>query len=125
MTKTFANYPDLTAALAFDLIDALKTDGISAQFGSSNQSCSTYANISVYDADDEHLDDFKVRFSDHGDRYGSDVTFRIDSQIEEVEDAFGDVVELAIEDWRYADLLADARSAAIAGVDRIREENSL
>ena len=111
MTKTFANYPDLTANLAFALIEQLKADGRRVEFGFSNQSYSAYANVSVYDDEDEYLGSFKVRFSDHADRHGADITIRIDELVEDVYDDCNEFVHVTIEDWRYQDALDRAKAA--------------
>ncbi len=105
----FQNFPELTSELAFDLIDRLRGDeGILVDFGASNQSCSRYVNVSIEDGEE-----FKVRFSDHGDRHGSDMTIRIDHLVETIEED-GEYVAVEIEDYRYADALS-------AGVDAVRK----
>lgn len=79
MTKTFKDLSDLNSTLAFDIIDALTgIDGISADFGSSNISESAYVNVNFYEIN-EGADPIKLRFSCHGDRHGSDFTFRTDA----------------------------------------------
>jgi hypothetical protein len=118
MTKTFANYPELTSELMFDLIDrvnALAIDDVSVSLGASNQSCSRYVSVRAEEADEE----FKVRFSDHADRYGSDITIRIDDLVEVIEDD-GEFVNVTIEDWRYADALNRGEAAVrsfLAGLE--------
>lgn len=115
MTKTFANYPALTSDLAFALIERLNgTEGLNAVFGMSNQSCSAYANVTAYDADEDYLGEFKVRFSDHADRYGSDITIRIDDLCEDVTDEDGEYVEVTITAERYESALARAEQAVAA-----------
>lgn len=108
----FANYPELTNAMADDLIERLIQRGLRARFGASNQSCSRYVTASVEDEDDE-IEEFKIRFSDHADRYGSDLTIRIDSLVETIVDEFGDYEATQIEDWRYMDALAEAELAVL------------
>jgi len=85
--RTFKDHNELAAALAFDLIEALKASGVAATFSASNISCSSYVEV----------EGRKVRFSDHADHYGSDITLRIDrvarpmfwrSIVEEREDEF-------------------------------------
>lgn len=113
MTKTFKNFPELTATLAFDLIDsinALDIDGrtVIADFGGSNVSCSSYVTVSIYEGeDDEFVSETKVRFSDHADYHGSDITYRIDDKVEAVYDD-GDYVETRIEEEAYEAILAEA-----------------
>ena len=111
MTKTFENYPDLTADLAFNLIERL---GLGEDaFGFSNQSCSAYVNVTARDEEDEYLGEFKVRFSDHADRHGSDITIRIDDLVETVEED-GEYVEIRITDEQYQTALARAAAAVAA-----------
>ena len=117
MTKTFENFPALTSELAFDLIDALNgRDNLRAQFGSSNQSCSAYVNVTIEDAEGDYVDEFKVRFSDHADRYGSDLTIRIDHLVDVIDDD-GEYVETRIEEWRYEEALAQALAAVTAKIE--------
>lgn len=116
MTKTFPNFPSLTADLAFDLIDRLNgMSSLRADFGASNQSCSRYVNVTVEGDDSD--EEFKIRFSDHEDRYGSDITIRIDHLVEVVEDDCGEYVETRIEDWRYQEAL----DLAVAAVTKFVE----
>ena len=115
-TKRFSNYPELTSALAFDLIDAIEAADwgareITAEYGASGQSCSRYVEISVYNEDDDFNDDFKIRFSDHGDRHGSDVTLRIDDKIQTIEDE-GAYIATEIDAADYAALITEAMQAA-------------
>lgn len=110
MIKTFENYGELTADLAFDLIDrieALGNDNIEAQFGASNQSCSAYVNVALLDDDGDEVETFKVRFSDHADRYGSDVTFRIEDVVVSIEED-GEYIETQIEEAAYSGILQEA-----------------
>jgi hypothetical protein len=111
MTKRFQNFPELTSELAFDLIERLRSDeAIRVDFGASNQSCSRYVNVSVEDEDGDEIEEFKVRFSDHDDRHGSDITIRIDHLIETIEDD-GEYIAVEIEDYRYEDALNAAVEA--------------
>lgn len=111
MTKRFENFPALTSELAFDLIDRLNGEAnVRAEFGASNQSCSRYVNVSVQDEEGDEIEEFKVRFSDHDDRYGSDITVRIDTLIETIEDQ-GEYIATEIEDYRYEDALTEALEA--------------
>lgn len=69
MTQTFKDLGELSAALAFAAIDALKAEGVATHFGASNVSCSTYIEVGAG----------KIRFSDHADfRSGADLTIRIE-----------------------------------------------
>jgi hypothetical protein len=109
MTKSFANYPELTSSLAHDLIDMITAHDfsgldITAAFGLSNISPSAYVEFSVYGDDGDLVAETKVRFSDHADRYGSDITIRIDDLIVTIEDE-GDYVETQISEEHYAEAL--------------------
>ncbi|WP_438852967.1 hypothetical protein [Brevundimonas nasdae] len=120
MTKTFENYPDLTSDMAFALISRLKgRAGLNSEFGMSNQSCSAYVNITAYDAEDEYLGEFKVRFSDHVDRHGADITVRIDDLAETVTDDDGDHVEVSIADHRYEDAMIRAEQSVAAFIEAL------
>lgn len=117
--KRFKDFQELTTDLAFDLRERLASDErLVVEFGASNQSCSAYLNISLFE-DDELLDDFKVRFSDHPDRHGSDITIRIDHLITAIEND-GEYVatEIAADDYEAA--LANA----MAAVNRFIEKNT-
>jgi len=80
MTKQFETLPEMAAELAYDLMDRLGGKiNLSASFGASNISCSRYVDVTIMDDDGcDILDEMKVRFSDHADRHGSDVTIMID-----------------------------------------------
>jgi hypothetical protein len=108
----FANYPELSSALADDLISALKgVDGLEVQFGASNQSASRYVNIEVLDEDGFFEGDgFKLRFSDHPDRHGADKTIRFDSVVDDIEDE-GEHVATEIDAERYNELLQQGLEA--------------
>jgi hypothetical protein len=106
--KKFENYGQLSSSLAFDLIDRLKKhEHLIVNFGASNQSSSCYVNISIYDSEDEFIDDLKIRFSDHGDRHGSDVTFRFEKQAPGVYDE-GEYLHTEISNEDYQELLKSA-----------------
>lgn len=110
--KTFNNFPALTSALAFDLIDMIKArtmDGadVYAEFGKSNVSPSAYVEVSACDEGGDEIFATKVRFSDHGDRHGSDITIRIDRAIHAIEED-GEYVATEISEEDYAALLLEA-----------------
>lgn len=105
----FNDYNDLTVHLVDAVVAALpKRPEIEVKEGYSNVSCSAYVNITFWELDEDG-DQFatfggcKVRFSDHGDRYGSDLSIRFDGVLDS--DDLGDV-ELA--DWRIKDMVAEA-----------------
>lgn len=115
MTKRFQNLPDLSAELAFDLIDRLCVKaGIFASLGASNQSCSRYVNVIVENDEGDVVNEIKVRFSDHDDRHGSDITLRIDEIATEIEDEDGDFVGFDVDEGEYEELLAQAEAAVFA-----------
>jgi hypothetical protein len=120
MAKRFENLPELSADLAFALIERLSArDDLSVQFGASNQSCSRYVNIDILDEDGDYVEEFKVRFSDHDDRHGSDITIRIDHLVSDIEEGseFA-AVEIGAEAYEAA--LVEAISA----VDSFVAENA-
>lgn len=119
MTKTFSNFGDLTSAMAYDLIEAIQAiPGAFASFGMSNQSCSAYVAVKFY-GESEALEDedgnyeFKVRFSDHSDRHGSDITIRIDDVIQTIE-SDGDYVATTITSDNYSAKMRSAIEAVEA-----------
>lgn len=105
----FSNYNEVSAHLLDATIAALpKRPEIEVKEGYSNVSCSTYLSVTFLerDEDGDYIDVFggcKVRFSDHRDRHGSDMTIRVDGALEF--DELGDV-ELA--DWRIDDMIAES-----------------
>ena len=112
--KTFANFPALTSSLAFDLIDMIMAADFGAceayaQFGMSNVSCSAYVEFSLENEEGDTVAERKVRFSDHADRHGSDMTIRIDDKITTIEDD-GEYAETQISEEDYAGALAEAFS---------------
>jgi hypothetical protein len=117
--RRFKNFPELTAEMAFSLINDLKADGIDSDFGMSNQSCSAYVEISVYDEDDNYLDDVRARFSDHSDRHGSDFTIRIDQLIRTVEED-GEYVATEINEEAFAKAVADAKELCVEMIKKVR-----
>jgi len=75
--KTFKNLADLNSSLAFDVIERLSgVSGIAADFSASNISESAYVHVAILGEDENEY--LKLRFSCHGDRHGSDHTFRTD-----------------------------------------------
>lgn len=116
----FNNYDDLTSHLVEAVITALpKRPEISADAGYSNVSCSAYVSVTFWeiDEDGDQFDTFggcKVRFSDHGDRYGSDLSIRFDSALDN--DELG-AVELA--DWRIDEMVSEAVAFV---VDEMKEQ---
>lgn len=103
----FANYMDLTFALRTAAAEALTARGLSLATGYSNQSCSAYIEIVIAVDEDECEETFKLRFSDHADRHGSDYTVRIERAVEELRDECGEYCGIEIADWRFEELLAE------------------
>ena len=105
----FDNYNDLTAHLVESVIAALPSrPEISVEEGYSNVSCSAYVNVYFWelDEDGDQFDTFggcKVRFSDHGDRYGSDMSILFNNVLDS--DELGDVV---LADWRIEEMVTEA-----------------
>lgn len=121
MMKRFDNFPELTRELAFDLIDRLRgEDDIRVKFGASNQSCSRYVAVAIDDEDGDEIESFKVRFSDHDDCYGSDITIRIERLIETIEED-GEYVAVEIEDYRYEDALDRAVLSVRKFIEEVRK----
>lgn len=100
MTKQFETLPEMTAELAFDLVERLRADPrLVASFGASNISCSRYVEVTIMDEEAcDILDEVKIRFSDHADHYGSDITILADLNAD------------------YNALLAEAEAAVMARV---------
>lgn len=123
MIKTFHSYGDLTSDLAFDLIERLKasTPELDAQFGRSNQSCSAYVNVTAWDDEGDEAGAFKVRFSDHDDRHGADLTIRIDRLCRAVEDD-GEYLHIEIASEDYDAALEAALAKVVAFAARAAEE---
>lgn len=105
----FSDYNELTSELTDRVASALANrPDMDIKTGHSNQSCSAYVNFDFMEADEDgdYLDSFggcKVRFSDHADRYGSDITIRFNDALDN--DEAGNV-DLA--DWRMDEMVAEA-----------------
>lgn len=80
----FNNYIEIANELQERATVAIRTIGFDTQFGCSNVSCSRYIEVFMNETV------FKLRFSDHADRYGADHTIRFDYDVSEIEDEFGD-----------------------------------
>lgn len=122
--KTFRNYDELTTALVAATIERVATHpAIKVAAGYSNVSSSAYVNVELWSLDedgdrDDVIDEIKVRFSDHGDRYGSDVTLRIDELVEDIEDD-GEHIETRISTEDFDALVVQA----LAAINEFIEEN--
>ena len=80
----FNTYPELTAHLV-EQVESRLTDrpNLEVSLDYSNQSCSAYVTVDFLEADEDgdYIDivhTVKIRFSDHADRYGSDLSIRFD-----------------------------------------------
>jgi len=105
----FNDYGELASHLVETVARALANrPEIESKEGYSNVSCSSYLIVEFVERDEDGdiLDvsgGCKVRFSDHGDRYGSDLSIRFDHLLDS--DELGDV-DLA--DWRIAEMVTEA-----------------
>ena len=111
----FQNYIEIAETLQGRTMTALRTAGLAASFGCSNVSSSRYIEVSreTTDADgDEQTEIFRLRFSDHEDRHGSDLTIRFEQHVVEHRDDCGELDDLEIDDWRLSDMVEEAVSAA-------------
>lgn len=110
--SVFSNYTEISTTLMERTEDALHAAGFDTSFGCSNVSCSRYVEVRLGEDEDGEAETFKIRFSDHDDRYGSDLTIRFERHVDEIEDDFGDT-ELEIADWRMDDMVAQAVAATM------------
>ncbi len=108
----FDTTPDLSNELA-DAVESklagLNLKDVEISTSTSNVSPSSYVNVSFVELDQDGdvvntLDEFKLRFSDHTDRYGSDETIRFDDKIEDIEED-GDYVETSIPSWQFEEMV--------------------
>ena len=82
--------------------------------GYSNVSCSAYINVTVYELDDDGGQDeerysYRVRFSDHPDRFGSDLSFDLNDLGPRTEiDECGTYEFIDIDDWRIDEMIESA-----------------
>lgn len=110
-------YNEITSMLQDATISALAGLGIEASRGLSNQSCSAYVVVAKCDEDGDIFEEFKIRFSDHADRYGSDLTIRIDGSVEDEFDEFGEWVSSSIEAWKAEEMVNEAVYAAVEWIN--------
>lgn len=117
--KTFETFGDLAYDMALTVQAAVQRDmsGASASVSGSRISESAYVEVHFLDDDgdyrinDDGRDAVKIRFSAHGDRYGSDITIRIDDRVEVVKDGDGKYVETRISDEDHSALVNKAIEA--------------
>lgn len=102
----FETYPDLSEALVDMVVSKFSgRNDLEVKRGFSNQSCSAYVNASSWSLDgdgdqEEMIDDCKIRFSDHSDRYGADLSIQFNDYLDS--DVVGNV---EIADWRMAEMV--------------------
>lgn len=128
-TIHFDNYDELTGALVEATIALVRGSSWSAEVsvrqGFSNVSCSAYVEVSFLDDDGDYLataderETFKLRYSNHGDRYGSDRTVRFEHLIENSDDEDDDCTGCDIEGWRFDDLIAEGFATIKAFHDEV------
>jgi len=94
---TFETYGDLTRMIRDMVAAALATEGWNVETGYSNQSVSAYVEASKGDRD------FKLRISDHADRYGSDFTIRIDQNHDIREETVTETRVIIEDDMEFID----------------------
>lgn len=118
---TFNDYADLTHNLIEAVIARIPASPeMTVKLGYSNISCSAYVNVTFWSLDEDGDQDdcfggCKVRFSDHADRNGSDLTIRFDDVLDS--DELGEV-ELA--DWRIEEMVGQA----VAVIERNLKEQT-
>ena len=72
----FNNWPELGFEICYQLETKIIRERweLETQISGSNLSESTYLNLSFFDEKEEDWLQYKIRYSNHPDRYGSDVT---------------------------------------------------
>ena len=106
---TFNDYNELTEELVERVIAAIASNSeMEAKRGFSNQSCSAYVNVEFVELDEDGdaidiLGDCKVRFSDHADRYGSDLSIRFDDKLDA-----DDLGNVSLGDHRMDEMVTEA-----------------
>lgn len=102
MTKNFDSYDALTDEIMFAINEAVTGSII----GVSSLSVSRYVEVSIYDDDDELIEERRVRVSDHDARAscGGNIVFEIDIRdfvIEEINDDCGEFDHIEVgHDWK-------------------------
>lgn len=109
------NLIDIARQLQDATVAALNARGIETERNASNVLCLLYVVVKKEVGDE--FEEFKIRFSDHADRYGSDLTIRIDGSIEDEFDEFGEWVSSSIEAWKAEEMVKEAVSAAVAWIN--------
>lgn len=105
----FNDYDELTSHLIAEVISALPARAdVAVEEGYSNVSCSAYLNVVFWELDEDGekfdaLGGCKVRFSNHSDRYGSDLSIRFDHLLDSDE-----LYDVELADWRIEEMVAEA-----------------
>jgi len=110
--------PDLSNDLAEVVAKKLNNiDGIEADVGTSNVSASSYVNVNFgtvdADGDIEPFEEFKLRFSDHPDRYGANKTIRFDETADDIYE-FDEYVETRINKENLQEMLKDGIGSVLS-----------
>jgi hypothetical protein len=115
----YNNTPNLSNDLAETVANKLNSlNGIEADVGTSNVSASSYVNVNFGTVDEdgdmeEIFDSFKLRFSDHDDRYGSNKTIRFDHFTDDIYD-FDEYVETKINKDYLSDMIKDGLDSVLS-----------
>ena len=111
----FDDYGQITEHLCDAVISRLaERPEVRIDRGYSNVSCSAYITVTVYELDDDGDQDeerysYKVRFSDHPDRFGSDLPFDLNDLVPRNEiDECGTYEFTDIDDWRIEEMIKSA-----------------
>ena len=105
----FNTYTELTAHLVQQVKSRLADrPDLEVNLTYSNQSCSAYVIVDFLGPDEdgdciEIVHTVKIRFSDHPDRYGSDLSLRFDGVLTSDE-----LYNTELDDWRIEDMVAEA-----------------
>ena len=133
---TFKNWPTLTYDIVYELKSKIENEKWSFLYdidtGASNISESSYLNLTYHVDEEETIDgqdvweEFKLRYSAHSDRHGSDHTIRIDDYVEDVYDDFIDgkeYIETKISHENYNKLINEGYKACKQWYDDIDKSN--
>jgi hypothetical protein len=110
--------PDLSNDLAEVVAKKLNNiDGIEADVGTSNISASSYVKVNFgtvdADGDIEPFEEFKLRFSDHPDRYGANKTIRFDEAADDIYE-FDEYVETRVNKENLQEMLEDGIGSVLS-----------
>lgn len=119
----FKSYVDYTNHLQDEMVAALEAKGHEIDTGYSNVSCSRYVTVKAEildeDGDEATVDVLKIRFSDHADRHGSDLSFEAQHTALEILDEDDDeFLGLEFQEWQAEEFIKNALVAADAAVKK-------